>query len=120
MKKINCSIFFISMSILSMQVALIRYFSIINSAEFVSMMISIALLGFGFSGTLITLLKNRITGSIDKYLYASNVLFAISISYCFLLSSKVPFVPQSIHQDMTQVLYIGVYYILYFIVFRQS
>ena len=68
---LNIPVFFISLSILAAEMVIIRVMSFINSASFASMVISIALLGFGVSGTVITLLRRRIDLYIDRVFFAS-------------------------------------------------
>ncbi len=81
------------------------------------MIISIALLGFGGSGTFISLFQNKL----KKYFYSSFTIlsfsFSISLFLCFVLSQKIPFDPFLIVWYRRQYLYLLEYYLVLFIPF---
>ena len=58
------SIFILSAAALAYEVLMIRMFSIVHWHHFAFMVISIALLGYGASGSLITVFQRRL---LDKY-----------------------------------------------------
>ncbi len=110
-------VFFISLAILSAEMVIIRVMSIVNSSSFASMVISIALLGFGISGTIITVLRRRIESNIDRILYVSAVAAMFFTSITLPLAGLVEFVPQSLHEDYTQIIRIGAFYLIFFLPF---
>ncbi len=110
-------VFFISIAILAAEMVIIRVMSVVNSASFASMVISIALLGFGISGTMITMLRKRIEPQIDKVLFISAMAAMLLTSVTLPLAGFVDFVPQSLHEDYTQIFRIGAFYLIFFMPF---
>ncbi len=110
---IYAGVFFISISVLGAEMGIIRMMSVINSSSFASMVISIALLGFGISGTAITLMRRYIEPRIDSALFAAALATMFFLSVTFPLAGTVEFIPQSIHEDKTQLLCIGAYYLFF-------
>ncbi len=112
----------ISAAVLADEVVLVRAFSIGLWHHFAYMVISIALLGFGASGTLLAALERgktsiRTQGGVAGWLAASAVLFAVSFPFAFALSQKIPFDPFLIVWDRRQLLYLGCYYLVMFVPF---
>jgi len=114
----------VSASVLSYQVILVRAFSIGQWHHFAYMVISIALLGFGASGTLLAALERKRTDTAAscQFSYASwfaisATLFAVALSVSFWLTQRVPFDPFLIIWDRRQMLYLGSYYLALFVPF---
>lgn len=84
-------IFFISMSALILQVALTRVFAIMMWYHFTYLIISLALLGFGASGSLLTLLKldNRTLAYANKLLIITSFLFGATIIISFFSITRI-------------------------------
>lgn len=102
-------IFISSLSCLAYEIALIRIFSITLWYHFAFMVISIAMLGIGASGTLLSVvpaLKDL------RRIPAYGLALAIGIPVSYLLANLVPFDPVRLSWDRLQVLYIGVYYLV--------
>jgi len=68
----------VSAAILAYEVLLMRLFSIIWWHHFAYMIISIALLGFGASGTVIALLRERLLARYPAAFAVSTALFGIT------------------------------------------
>ncbi len=81
------------------------------------MIISIALLGFGASGTFISLLQARLKKHFYSFFTLFSLLFSLSLWLCFVLSQKIPFDPFLIVWYKRQYLYLIEYYLLLFIPF---
>ena len=111
------SIFLISFSILSYEILLMRVFSITSWSHFAYMIISIALLGFGASGTFISLLQTKLKKHFYSFFTLFSLLFSLSLWLCFVLSQKIPFNPFLIVWYKRQYLYLMEYYLLLFIPF---
>ena len=111
------SIFLISFSILSYEILLMRVFSITSWSHFAYMIISIALLGFGASGTFISFLQARLKKHFYSFFTLFSLLFSLSLWLCFVLSQKIPFNPFLIVWYKRQYLYLMEYYLLLFIPF---
>jgi len=107
--KILSAIFVCSFSSLAYEVLLTRIFSISLSYHFAFMMVSIAMLGIGASGTILSLfpkLKN------PGYVGAYSLLLGVGISASYLLSNQIPFDPIKLSWSGGQLFYIGLYYLV--------
>ncbi|NQS88924.1 SAM-dependent methyltransferase, partial [Patescibacteria group bacterium] len=111
------SIFFISFSLLSYEILLMRTLSITSWSHFAYMVISIALLGFGASGSFISLFKNIIKKHFNLFFLLFSFLFPISIFLCSFFSQFIQFEPLLIVWYHKQYLYLLEYYLVLFIPF---
>lgn len=103
------AIFIASLSSLSYEITLIRIFSISLWYHFAFMVISIAMLGIGASGTLLAVypkLKDK------RHLPGYFLMLSISIPASYLLMNIIPFEPTRLSWDRVQILYISLYYVL--------
>src|SRR5258706_11185411 len=87
--------------------------------HFAYMVISIALLGFGASGTLLAAIERRRTdtamllhGSQAGWFAISATSFAVALPVSFWLTQRVPFEAFRIVWEARQLLYLGCYYLL--------
>ncbi len=126
MRRREAVLFLVSAAVLAEEVVLVRAFSIGLWHHFAYMVISIALLGFGASGTLLALLarRNLPLGARSSpamgeagWLAGSAVLFAVTLPLSFSLAQKIPFDPFLIVWDRQQLLYLGCYYVVLFVPF---
>ncbi len=120
----EAALLLVSASVLSYQVILVRAFSIGQWHHFAYMVISIALLGFGASGTLLAVLERKRTStpahfkiSHENWFAISTTSFAIALPISFWLTQSVPFDPFLIIWDWRQALYLGAYYLALFVPF---
>jgi len=96
------SIFILSSAALAYEVLLIRLFSIIHWHHFSFMVISIALLGYGVSGSFITLFRNRLLQHYKSVFIINIVLFGLSSIACFITIQQLPFNALEILWDSSQ------------------
>jgi len=127
MRRREAVLFLVSAGVLAYEVVLVRAFSIGQWYHFAYMVISIALLGFGASGTLLAALArgqsppgtgpaaSQAAGAGWFALFA--VLFALALPISFALAQKVPFDPFLIVWDRRQWFYLGCYYLVLFVPF---
>ncbi|MFZ6017152.1 MAG: hypothetical protein ACOYU0_06015 [Nitrospirota bacterium] len=107
--KIFFVIFLCSLSSLAYEINLMRIFSISLWYHFAFMVISIAMLGIGASGTVLSLYTRlKKPSSIGIY----GLLLGISISLSYVVSNRIPFDPVRLSWDRIQLFYIGLYYIV--------
>ena len=100
------SIFLLSACALAYEILLMRLFSIIQWHHFAYMIIGLALLGYGMSGTLVSIFQNRLkTNYIQLYL-ACIALFALSSLICFLIAQYIPFNAEEILWGWHQAVYL--------------
>jgi hypothetical protein len=120
----EAALLLISASVLSYQVILVRAFSIGQWHHFAYMVISIALLGFGASGTLLAALERKRATTAARFQVSqmswfaiSATSFAIALPISFWLTQRVPFDSFLIIWNWYQMLYLGGYYLALFVPF---
>lgn len=106
------SILLISAAALAYEVLLMRLFSIIQWHHMAYMVISLALLGYGMSGTFLTLSRHRLLPRFEQVFIANGVLFGLSIIGAFLAAQRIPFNTLEILWDPWQWLYLFLAYLL--------
>ena len=100
------SISLISACSLAYEVLLMRLFSIIQWHHFSYMIISLALLGYGISGMVLALNRERLSRHFHVVILSCVALFSLSIPACFLLVKYIPFNPAEILWDPAQLGYL--------------
>ena len=106
------SIALISAIALAYEVLLTRLFSIVQWHHFAYMVISIALLGFGASGTFLALKSSLVKRFIPVYI-TNLTLFGVSALPCFLLAQEITVHPEQLLWTPTQMIRVtGVYFLL--------
>ncbi len=102
----------ISAAILAYQVLLVRLFAIVSWHHFAYMIISIALLGFGASGTVLALARQRLLPRFPSVFAICAALFGVTAVAGFSLAMRLPFNPLAIVWDGRQILWLGLSYLL--------
>lgn len=105
-------IFFTALSTLLLEFTLTRVLSVGLWYHFAFMIISVALLGFGISGVVLSVSKKLNTAETDKLLTILSICYGTSVMICFILMNKIPFDPFSLLTDTVQFVYLPVYYLL--------
>jgi len=111
------SIFLLSAAALAYEVLLTRLFSIIQWHHFAYMVISLALLGYGASGSLLTLARGWLLPRFRAVYITSAALFGCSAVACFLLAQRIPFNTLEILWDRQQWWWLLCTYLLLFVPF---
>ena len=109
-------------SIIAYEITLVRLFSIAQWHHFAHMIISLALLGFGASGTAISLTQHWLIGNGSKSdgggqrfhnaYTICGLAYSISVVGCFVLNQYVPFNPLMLVWQPSQVLSIFALYLI--------
>jgi len=89
-----------------------RLFSIIQWHHFAYMMISLALLGYGVSGTFLMLLQRPLLQRFAASYITNLALFGISAVGCFLLAQHIPFNAEEVLWDARQTAWLLSNYLL--------
>lgn len=105
-------IFSISLATLTYEISLTRIFSVAQGYHFSFMIISIALLGLGASGSFLMIFPSLIKKELKKTLFITTLTFSVISLASYLLINRIPFDPMRISWDTTQLLYILCYYLL--------
>jgi len=113
-------VFLLSAATLMVQVAYTRLFSIALWHHFVWMIVSIALLGYAASGTLLSVFPKLSEMDFDRTLTITSTLFSASILLSYAILNHIPFDPSRLNWDPLQIFYITVYYVLLSIPFLFS
>jgi hypothetical protein len=111
------AVFLISIATIAYEIAVMRSFAIGSWSNFGSMIISIALLGIGLAGTLLTFIHNRVKKNPEAWLAWAAFFFLPSMVLAHIVSQYIPFNPLFIVTDFKQFIWIGMYYLLYSIPF---
>jgi len=102
----------ISAAALGYEVLLLRLLSIIQWHHFAYMIISLALFGYGVSGTFLALAGDLIGRRFGGLFAANAALFGIAAPGCFFLAQQVPVNPLELLWDPLQPLYLATLYLL--------
>lgn len=102
----------ISAAALAYEILLMRLFSIVLWHHFAYMIISLALLGYGASGALLTLAPRAVRQHFAPLFSAAAAAFGVAAIGCFALAQRVPFNPLEILWDLRQPAYLMAVYLL--------
>ncbi|MCK5091705.1 MAG: SAM-dependent methyltransferase, partial [Gammaproteobacteria bacterium] len=100
------------MTALAYEILLMRLFSIIQWHHFAYMIISLALLGYGASGTFLALFRKYLISRYVSVYLGNLVLFGFSTMICYLLSQRMQFNIEEILWDPHQVFRLAIIYIM--------
>jgi hypothetical protein len=127
MRRRDTALLLLSAAVLAYQVVLVRAFAIGQWHHFAYMVISIALLGFGASGTWLAALAARESRRSRPdaaparerpgWFAAAATLFALTLPLSFALAQQIPFDPFLIVWDRGQWLALGMFYLVLFVPF---
>ncbi|UCC55739.1 MAG: SAM-dependent methyltransferase [Gammaproteobacteria bacterium] len=106
------SVAMVSAAALGYEVLLMRLFSIIQWHHFAYMVISLALLGYGASGTFIALARKFLLDRYKPAYWYSLVLFGLASVACYLAAQRVPFNAEEVLWDPQQSLYLLAIFLL--------
>jgi predicted membrane-bound spermidine synthase len=102
----------LSATALGYEVLLIRLFSIIQWHHFAYMIISLALLGYGASGTFLMFFQGRLLQRYPGALLLNLTLFALSALPCFLAAQGIAFNPEQMLWNWRETLQLTAIYLL--------
>ena len=111
------AISFVSAAILAYEVLLMRLFAIVQWHHFAYMVISIALLGFGASGSFLALAQGWLKPRFVAGFAVNAILFGVSALAAFALGERVPFNALEVLWNAGQLLYLFVLYLLFTVPF---
>ena len=106
------SVALLSSSIIGYEIVLVRLFSISQWHHFAHMVISLAMLGFGFSGTVISLTQTWLKRHFHNTYTVCGSIYSISAMGCFILHQHIPFNPLMLNWQPRQFLLAGIIYLI--------
>lgn len=106
------SLAMLSFAALAYELLLMRLFSIIYWHHFAYMVIALALLGHGISGSVVMVLQGRLIKHFKQYYIATILLFSLFSVFSFLLAQNLPFNAEEILWDWRQSVYLLIIFLL--------
>ena len=106
------AILFLSAATLAYEILLMRLFLISQWHHLSYMVISLALLGYGASGTFIALTREWLLKRFRAVFATAAVLFGIMAAVSYAVSQRLPFNPLEVVWDPYQQLYLFCLYLL--------
>lgn len=110
-------ILLISIATLSLEVSLTRVFSVSLWYHFGFLVISLALLGFGASGTLLAICPVFSRGKTQVWLSLFSAAFSLAVLFAYFITLALPVDPYLVLWDWSQLLYLSIYYLAWGIPF---
>jgi len=111
------AVLFISSAAIGYEILLMRLLSIVQWHHFAYMIISLALLGYGASGTMIAIGKRTLESRFELTFAICGLLFSITMVLCFAIGQRVPFNALEIVWDPRQLIYLSGIYLVFFLPF---
>jgi hypothetical protein len=107
----------ISATAIAYEILLMRVLSIVQWHHFAYMIISLALLGYGASGTFIAISKHLLKPRFELAFSISGLLFSITMVASFILGQRIPFNALEIVWDTRQFFNLSIIYLVFFVPF---
>ena len=117
MRRLLPATLLVSAAAIGYEILLMRMLSIVQWHHFAYMIISLALLGYGASGTFIAVLRSRLEQRFETAFAASALSFSIAMLACFTVAQRVPFNALEIVWDPGQFLNLSALYLAFFVPF---
>lgn len=105
-------IYFVSAATLCFEIVLTRYFSISQQYHFAFLVVSITFLGYGASGSALSVSKRIHAYRSERILSYTSLAFACSVAFCFFLCNRIPFDLIQLAWSAQHVVLILLYYVL--------
>ena len=102
----------VSATALAYELLLMRLLSLLHWQHFAAMIISLALLGYGASGSFLTVSREWLAGRPGLALRVNAALFAIAMAAGYLFSGDIPFNGLELIWDCRQLGYLGALFVL--------
>ena len=117
MRRLPIAILFVSAAAIGYEILLMPILSIGQWHPFAYMIIVLALLGYGASGTFIALCRKALEPRFEFAFALSALFFSIAMLLCFVLGQRMPFNAFEIVWDGRQLLNLSVIYLIFFMPF---
>ncbi|MDJ0710638.1 MAG: hypothetical protein QNJ14_09620 [Woeseiaceae bacterium] len=117
MRRLFTATFLVSAAAIGYEILLMRVLSIVQWHHFAYMIISLALLGYGASGTFIALFRKTLEPRFESAFALCALLFSVAMVACFVLGQQVPFNALEIIWDRTQFAALSLLYFVFFVPF---
>jgi len=111
------AVFLVSASAIAYEILLMRVLSIVQWHHFAWMIISLALLGYGASGSAIALGRKWLEPRFETAFALCALMFGVAMIVCLWLGQRVPFNALEIIWEPRQLLYLAELYLLFMVPF---
>lgn len=115
--RLRLAILLLSAAALGYEILLMRLLSIIHWQHFAAMILSLALLGYGASGTFLTLTRSWAVRRFPILFPAGASLFALTAVTSFLVAQRLPFNPLELPWHWRQLQILAALYLLFAVPF---
>jgi hypothetical protein len=116
-RRLLWAVLLVSTTAIAYEILLMRILSIVQWHHFAWMIISLALLGYGASGSAIALAGKALAKRFEATFSVSALLFSVSMILCLLLALRVPFNALEVIWNPRQFLYLSAMYLLFMVPF---
>ncbi len=117
MRSLLTATLLVSAAAIGYEIVLMRVLSIVQWHHFAYMIISLALLGYGASGTFIALFRRWLEQRFELAFAASALAFGVAMVACFIVAQRVPFNALEIVWNPLQFAHLAVIYLVFFVPF---
>ena len=117
MRRLLLATLLVSAAAIAYELLLMRSLSIVQWHHFAYMIISVALLGYGASGTFIAVCRERLEPRLETAFATSALLFSVAAIACFILGQQLPFNALEIVWNPRQLAWLCGLYLVYFVPF---
>ena len=111
-RMVNFSVFFISFLILAYEIIFTRIFAWAHWVNLSSLIITMAMLGFGASGSIICIFQDRIRNHFYSVFFTCLVLFPIFLAFGSIVSSSLEFNPYELGLSGKQIFNMFFYFFI--------
>jgi hypothetical protein len=117
MRRLLAAVLVVSLAAIAYEILLMRMLSIVQWHHFAWMVISLALLGYGASGTAIALGRRWLETHFETVFALSALAFSASMAGCWWLAQRVPFNALEVVWRPGQLLWLATLYLLFMVPF---
>jgi len=103
--------------VLAYEILLMRLMAIVQYHHFAYLIISLALLGYGASGTVLTLSGDRVQRHFSLIFPGTISIFALSTIVCFVVAQRISFNPEEIFWSTDQFPFLVILYLVLLVPF---
>jgi hypothetical protein len=117
MRRLLVATFLVSAAAIGYEILLMRVLSIVQWHHFAYMIISLALLGYGASGSFIAIFRKRLEERFEPAFSIGALLFSVTLVASYMVGQRIPFNALEIVWDSRQLLLLSLLYFVYFVPF---
>jgi SAM-dependent methyltransferase len=117
MRLVLPAVLLVSAAAIGFEILLMRVLSIVHWHHFAYMIISLALLGYGASGTFIALVRNALSRHFPGAFSLGALAFAVAMVASFIAGQRIPFNALEVVWNPRQFLHLAAIYLVFFVPF---